>query len=96
MAELRELYPRVQLATLVDTVPKGSNWVHKIKFDGYRLPWSPRRTLGAVDNAQREQLDRLHIAVRITAKDSWSTVKRFAAGVADEMVAAAPRLMSPR
>ena len=36
-AELRERYPRVQLATLVDKVPDGSNWVHETKFDGYRL-----------------------------------------------------------
>jgi bifunctional non-homologous end joining protein LigD len=30
-------YPEVQLATLVDVVPEGANWVHEIKFDGYRL-----------------------------------------------------------
>ena len=36
-AELRERYPGVQLATLVDKVPDGSNWVHETKFDGYRL-----------------------------------------------------------
>ena len=30
-------YPGVQLATLVDAVPKGTNWVQEIKFDGYRL-----------------------------------------------------------
>jgi bifunctional non-homologous end joining protein LigD len=32
-----ERYPDVQLATLVDAVPEGANWVHEIKFDGYRL-----------------------------------------------------------
>ena len=32
----------------------------------------------------------LHVTVQLAAKDSWSTVKRFAAAVADEMVAAAP------
>jgi bifunctional non-homologous end joining protein LigD len=26
----------VQLATLVDTVPVGSKWIHEIKYDGYR------------------------------------------------------------
>lgn len=26
----------VQLATLVDTVPEGTGWMHEIKFDGYR------------------------------------------------------------
>ncbi len=33
--ELR--YPGVQLATLVNTPPEGGQWVHEIKFDGYRL-----------------------------------------------------------
>ncbi|MBB5984431.1 DNA ligase D [Sphingobium lignivorans] len=27
----------VQLATLVDTVPTGNQWMHEIKFDGYRV-----------------------------------------------------------
>ncbi|MHA4835883.1 DNA ligase D [Sphingopyxis sp. MSC1_008] len=27
----------VQLATLVDTVPAGSGWLHEMKYDGYRL-----------------------------------------------------------
>ena len=26
-----------QLATLVDDVPQGENWIHEIKFDGYRI-----------------------------------------------------------
>ena len=37
IAGLMERYPEVQLATLVDAVPQGANWVHEIKFDGYRL-----------------------------------------------------------
>ena len=32
-----ERYPDVQLATLVDKAPEGDEWVHEIKFDGYRL-----------------------------------------------------------
>jgi len=32
----------------------------------------------------------LHVTVPLAAKDSWATVKRFAAAVAEEMVAAAP------
>ena len=32
----------------------------------------------------------LHVTVPLAAKDPWTTVKRFAAAVADEMVAAAP------
>jgi len=32
-----ELYPEVQLATLVDEPPEGGDWLHEIKFDGYRL-----------------------------------------------------------
>ena len=34
---LVERYPEVQLATLVDAPPQGANWLHEIKFDGYRL-----------------------------------------------------------
>jgi len=30
-------YPEVQLATLVDEAPEGKQWLHEIKFDGYRL-----------------------------------------------------------
>ncbi len=39
-ASLRDLmreYSEVQLATLVDRPPIGEDWVHEIKFDGYRL-----------------------------------------------------------
>ena len=38
--ELKRLvrrYPEVQLATLVDEPPQGEQWLHEIKFDGYRL-----------------------------------------------------------
>lgn len=34
-AKLPKFRP-VQLATLVDAVPTGNNWMHEIKFDGYR------------------------------------------------------------
>lgn len=34
---LMKLYPEVQRATLVDKPPEGEQWVHEIKFDGYRL-----------------------------------------------------------
>lgn len=27
----------VQLATLVDTVPTGTRWLHEMKYDGYRV-----------------------------------------------------------
>jgi bifunctional non-homologous end joining protein LigD len=37
IAGLMARYSDVQLATLVDAVPPGSQWVHEIKFDGYRL-----------------------------------------------------------
>ncbi|MCP6313333.1 hypothetical protein NL444_28075, partial [Klebsiella pneumoniae] len=26
-----------QLATLVDSVPAGGNWLHEVKYDGYRI-----------------------------------------------------------
>src|SRR3954453_462798 len=34
---LMQRYSEVQLATLVDTPPEGDEWLHEIKFDGYRL-----------------------------------------------------------
>ena len=30
-------FVRPQLATLVDSVPQGDEWLHEIKFDGYRI-----------------------------------------------------------
>jgi bifunctional non-homologous end joining protein LigD len=32
-----ERYPTVQLATLVSAPPTGRDWIHEIKFDGFRL-----------------------------------------------------------
>ena len=37
LKRLFRLYPQVQLATLVDQPPEGEQWLHEIKFDGYRL-----------------------------------------------------------
>ncbi|HUD54327.1 MAG TPA: DNA ligase D [Terracidiphilus sp.] len=37
LKRLMELYPEVQLAALVDEPPEGQQWLHEIKFDGYRL-----------------------------------------------------------
>ncbi|HEX4166124.1 MAG TPA: DNA ligase D [Bryobacteraceae bacterium] len=34
---LMKRYSEVQLATLVSTPPEGAQWLHEIKFDGYRL-----------------------------------------------------------
>ncbi|MBN9661416.1 MAG: DNA ligase D [Acidobacteria bacterium] len=34
---LMQRYPGVQLATLVEDPPAGDEWLHEIKFDGYRL-----------------------------------------------------------
>jgi bifunctional non-homologous end joining protein LigD len=45
----------VQLATLVDAVPTGSDWMHEIKFDGYRLLASVKG--GAVKLFTRTGLD---------------------------------------
>ena len=33
------------LATAVDTVPKGTRWIHEIKFDGYRVQVHPGPTV---------------------------------------------------
>ncbi len=35
--KLTKKFAGVQLATLVDQPPQGKNWIHEIKFDGYRL-----------------------------------------------------------
>ena len=37
LERLMQRYPEVQLATLVDKPPEGPEWLHEIKFDGYRL-----------------------------------------------------------
>lgn len=37
LSQLEEKYPDVQLATLVTEPPTGDNWIHEIKFDGYRI-----------------------------------------------------------
>ena len=37
LEKLLQLYPEVQLATLVDRPPQGAQWLHEIKLDGYRL-----------------------------------------------------------
>ena len=37
LKKLLQLYPAVQLATLVDRPPQGAQWLHEIKLDGYRL-----------------------------------------------------------
>src|SRR3954453_9451108 len=34
---LMKRYSEVQLATLIDTPPEGAQWLHEVKFDGYRL-----------------------------------------------------------
>jgi bifunctional non-homologous end joining protein LigD len=37
LAALMQRYPEVELATLVEAPPDGGQWLHEIKFDGYRL-----------------------------------------------------------
>ena len=37
LKRLIDRYPELQLATLVDQAPEGEEWIHEIKFDGYRL-----------------------------------------------------------
>jgi bifunctional non-homologous end joining protein LigD len=37
ISKLMADYPDVELATLVDAPPEGEQWLHEIKFDGYRL-----------------------------------------------------------
>ena len=37
LATLQKKYHSPQLATLVDNPPTGDNWVHEVKYDGYRI-----------------------------------------------------------
>ena len=37
LKRLMDRYTEVQLATLVDKAPDGEDWIHELKFDGYRL-----------------------------------------------------------
>lgn len=37
MTQLMKRYPGVQLATLVEEPPEGDDWIHEVKFDGYRV-----------------------------------------------------------
>jgi bifunctional non-homologous end joining protein LigD len=47
-----------QLAELVDAAPEGDEWLHEIKFDGYRM--HARRDRGAVKLLTRSGLDWTH------------------------------------
>jgi bifunctional non-homologous end joining protein LigD len=50
----REAHPRYvapELATLVDSVPEGAQWLHETKFDGYRI-------LGLVEDGKARLLSR--------------------------------------
>ena len=45
---------RPQLTQLVDAAPEGDQWLHEIKYDGYRMH-APRR--GQAADAHRARLD---------------------------------------
>ena len=47
-----------QLATLVDEPPPGRDWLHEIKYDGYRVIAAHRGRRGRAVHAQRARLDR--------------------------------------
>jgi bifunctional non-homologous end joining protein LigD len=46
-----------QLATLVDTVPTGNDWLHEVKYDGYRALLSDRRGRAENLHSHRARLD---------------------------------------
>lgn len=58
LEELMRRYPEVEPATLVDSPPGGADWVHEIKYDGYRLLGFVSKRDGAAAHAQRQRLDR--------------------------------------
>ena len=45
------------LATLHDTAPSGPQWIHEIKFDGYRIESAARSRQGQAAHAQAARLD---------------------------------------
>ena len=47
-----------QLATLVEAPPAGDDWLHEIKFDGYRAIAARRRRQGVDLHPHRPRLDR--------------------------------------
>src|SRR5437016_6751745 len=59
---------RPQLTQLVDAAPDGPEWLHEIKFDGYRI--HARLDRGAVRLLTRTDLDWTHKYPAIAADDS--------------------------
>jgi bifunctional non-homologous end joining protein LigD len=59
------LWIRPQLTQLVDAAPDGPEWLHEIKFDGYRM--HARLDRGAVRLLTRTGLDWTHKYPAITA-----------------------------
>src|SRR6516162_9955284 len=61
-----------QLTQLVETAPKGDQWLHEIKYDGYRM--MARLERGAVKLLTRTGLDWTHkypaIAIAVAALDA--------------------------
>lgn len=53
MAAVRRYNP--QLATLVETAPSGPEWIHELKYDGYRIGAIVMR--GRVELESRREID---------------------------------------
>jgi bifunctional non-homologous end joining protein LigD len=51
------LFRKPQLATLVSEVPKGKEWIHEIKFDGYRMQALINRASSSVKIISRNEND---------------------------------------
>jgi ATP-dependent DNA ligase len=48
---------RPQLTQLVDAAPEGDQWLHEIKFEGYRMHARPRSRRGAAADPHWARLD---------------------------------------
>jgi ATP-dependent DNA ligase len=64
---------RPQLTKLVDAAPEGKEWLHEIKFDGYRM--HARLNRGAVKLLTRTGLDWTHKYPPIAAPPATSAVR---------------------
>ncbi len=56
MTELPQ-WIRPQLTELVDDAPEGEQWLHEIKYDGYRMHARPRARRGPAAHPHRARLD---------------------------------------
>jgi bifunctional non-homologous end joining protein LigD len=62
-----------QLATLAETAPAGDDWLHEIKYDGYRLlAWIDGTDVRLMTRNQKDWTDRFPAVVEALASLGWT------------------------